>query len=134
MIQEPFFKRARTPRSVYLGLSAVLLVSACASTPVSPTADLQSAEQAIAAADQARIADSNSPELSEAREKLAAARVAERAEHMSSADRLALEARADAELASANSQASKDQAVNDQIIKGTGTLSQEMQRNKGSTP
>ena len=110
----------------------IALASACASTPPAPTADLQSAAQAIATADQARIPDTTAPELAEARDKLAAAQAAVAVQHMQEADRLALESRADAELASATSQASKDQSINDEIVQSTATLSQEMQRNKGT--
>jgi putative cell wall-binding protein len=109
-----------------------MLAFGCASTPP-PTADLQSAAQAIATADQARIPDTTVPELGEARDKLAAAHAAVAAQHMGEADRLALESRADAELASATSQASKEQAINDEIVQSTTTLSQEMQRNKGTS-
>ena len=115
-----------------IGVAATLLIGACASTPPAPTADLQSAAQAIATADQARIPDTTAPELGEAREKLTAAHAAVAAQHMEEADRLALESRADAELASATSQASKDQLINDEIVQSTATLSQEMQRNKGT--
>ncbi|MFZ3025012.1 MAG: hypothetical protein WA050_13320, partial [Pseudomonas sp.] len=50
------------------GLSvALLLISACAATPIAPTAELQAAESAIKAAEQARVADYASPDLAEAR-------------------------------------------------------------------
>jgi len=42
-----------------------------------------------------------------------------------------LAGRVDAELATAQASATKDQAVNDEMIKSTQTLSQEMQRNSG---
>jgi hypothetical protein len=50
---------------------------------------------------------------------------------MDDAERLAKESRVDAELATAQASATKDQAVNDEMIKSTQTLSQEMQRNSG---
>jgi hypothetical protein len=126
---------ARRPlwRPIAVALGGALLASACASTPPAPTADLQSAAQAIATADQARIADTTAPELGEARDKLSAAHSAVAVQHMQEADRLALESRADAELASARSEASKNQAINDEIVQSTATLSQEMQRNKGTS-
>jgi putative cell wall-binding protein len=120
-------------RPLTIAIGGALLASACASTPPAPTADLQSAAQAIATADQARIPDTTAPELGEARDKLAAAQAAVAEKHMEEADRLALESRADAELASATSQASKDQLINDEIVRSTSTLSQEMQRNKGTS-
>jgi len=50
---------------------------------------------------------------------------------MVDAERLAQESRTDAELATAQFQASKDQAVNDEMIRSTAVLSEEMQRNAG---
>jgi putative cell wall-binding protein len=132
MSQKPEMGHLPLWRSIAVGGAVIALASACASTPPAPTADLQSAAQAIATADQARIPDTTAPELAEARDKLAAAQAAVAVQHMQEADRLALESRADAELASATSQASKDQSINDEIVQSTATLSQEMQRNKGT--
>ncbi len=115
-----------------LAIGSVLAVAACATTPPEPTVAMKAAEQAIAAADRTRIADAASPELSEAREKLTAAQSAVQAEHMAEAERLALESRVDAELASAKNEAAKAQAVNDEIKQSTAALSQEMQRNTGA--
>lgn len=107
------------------------LFTACASTPPEPTVAMKAAEQAIAVADQNRVADTASPELREAREKLTAAQVAVRDKHMIEGERLAQESRADAELASARMEASKAKAVNEEIRSSTETLRQEMQRNSG---
>lgn len=60
------------------GLVAVLLLAACVSAP-EPTIAMNAAAQAIAAADRTRIIDSTSPELSEARDKMIAARAGENA-------------------------------------------------------
>jgi hypothetical protein len=114
-----------------LGLVAALLLGACASTPTEPTAALQAADQAITTADRARIPDQSSPELHEAREKLAAAQSAVRQNEMVRAERLAQEARVDAELASATMDAAKSKAVNDEMIHSDATLRQEMQRQPG---
>lgn len=108
-----------------------LFLSACASAPLPPTAALQAAESAIADADRARVADYALPELSEAREKLNAARVAVQDKEMTLALRLAQQSRLDAELASAKTELAKAQAVNDQMIKSIDTLEQEMQRKPG---
>lgn len=132
MREKPELSGLRQGLTLIIVLGGALMAGACASMPPAPTADLQSAEQAIATADQARIPDTSVPELGEAREKLTAAHAAVAAQHMDTADRLALESRADAELASATIQAGKDQAINDEIVQGTATLSQEMQRNKGT--
>ena len=95
---------------------------------------MSAARQAIAVADQAHIADTSSPELAEARGKLAAADAAIRTQHMHEAERLAQESRVDAELAFAQSVASSNQAVNDEMLRSTDTLSQEIKRNAGATP
>lgn len=111
--------------------AALLLLSSCASTPQPPTSELQAAEQAIASAERARVADYASVELSAARDKLSAARSAVQQEKMVQAQRLALQARADAELASALAEVAKARVVNEQMQKGTDTLKQEMQRKTG---
>jgi hypothetical protein len=116
-----------------IGLGGAVLLAACADTPP-PQVALSEARQAIAVADQAHISDASSPQLAEARTKLAAADSAVRAEHMGEAERLAQESRVDAELAFAQSSAQKNQAVNDEMLHSTNTLSDEMQRNAGSTP
>lgn len=118
-------------KSIGTALAALLLLSSCASTPQPPTSDMQAAEQAIESAERARVADYASVELSDARDKLSAARSAVREEKMVQAQRLAQQARADAELASARAEVAKARVVNEQMQKGTDTLKQEMQRNSG---
>lgn len=116
-----------------IALSA-LLFAGCASKPQPPTEQLQAAELAISTAEQARVADYASPELGEARDKLAAARNAVGKEEMGKAQRLAEQARVDAELATAKAAAAKAKAVNNELDKSIDTLKQEMQRNPGVTP
>ncbi len=124
--------RQRSSAIALSGLSAALLLCACASTPPAPLASLSAAKQAIADADQAHVADAAAPQLAEARDKLAAANTAVQSQHMVEAERLAQESSADAELASAQSAAIKNQAVNDEMQHSTQTLSQELQRNAGA--
>lgn len=108
------------------------VLAGCASTPKAPDQALQAAELAIANAEQARVADYASPELSEAREKLTAARVAVVEKEMVRAARLAEQSRADADLAIAKAQAAKAQEINDELDKNINTLQQELQRNSNS--
>jgi len=125
--------RLHRPNARLVSLGGALLLAACASTPP-PVVALSEAKQAIAAADQAHIADASSPELAEARNKLAAANAAVQAKNMAQGERLAQESRVDAELAFALSGAQKNQAVNDEMLHSTQTLSDEMQRNTGTKP
>ena len=126
-------KRLHRPTASLVGLGGVLLLAACASSPP-PVVALSEAKQAIAVADQAHITDASSPQLAEARAKLAAADTAVQAKQMAQAERLAHESRVDAELAFAQTNAQKNQTVNDEMLHSTQTLSEEMQRNTGSTP
>lgn len=132
MIQNPLIHRPHLLATAALGLAAALTLAACASAPTEPTVALKAAEQAIAAADQTRVADAASPELGEAREKLTAAHSAVAAKKMIEAERLAIESRADAELSSAKTENAKAMAVNEEIKQSTATLAQEMQRNAGA--
>ena len=125
--------RLHRPNARLVSLGGALLLAACASTPP-PVVALSEAKQAIAAADQAHIADASSPELAEARTKLAAANASVQAKNMAQGERLAQESRVDAELAFALSGAQKNQAVNDEMLHSTQTLSDEMQRNTGTKP
>jgi len=117
--------------TVTLGL---LMLSGCASTPQPPTQALQAAEMAITTAEQARVADYAAPELGEARQKLAAANAAVQAKNMTQAQRLAEQARVDAELAVARNDVGKAKIVNDEMKKSTDTIKTEMQRNPGVQP
>jgi len=127
----------KTKENIFLSLrlapiiAALVLINGCASTPQPPTSDLQAAEQAIASAERARVADYASVELSEARDKLSGARSAVQQEKMVQAQRLAQQAKADAELASAKAEVAKSRLVNEQMQKGTDTLKMEMQRKTG---
>ena len=127
-------QRHGSPWHLALPAIGIFLSAACASVPP-PTIALQAAEQAISNAEQARVADYASPELSAARQNLAAAHTAVKDEKMTLAERLAEQAKADAELATAKSAAAKAAVINDDMRKGNTTLKQEMQRNNsGVTP
>lgn len=122
-----------SPLLLATSLAGFLALSGCASPPIPPTQELQAAEAAITNAEQARVADYASPELGEARDKLIAARAAVQKEEMVKARRLALQARVDAELATAKADATKAKAVNDEMRKSTESMKQEMQRNTGAS-
>jgi hypothetical protein len=121
------------PGIVLGSATTLLLLSACASAPVPPTAALQAAEIAIANADQARVADYSIAELGEAREKLTAARSAVQKEDMVLAQRLAEQSLVDAQLALAKADVAKANTVNNEMKQSTRTLKQEMQRKSGDT-
>lgn len=114
---------------VVCSIVAQLLMSGCSSTPKAPTDALQAAELAIANAEQDRVADYASPELSQAREKLLNAKLAVEKEQMTRARWYAEESKASADLASARAAAAKAKAVNDELQKGNAVLEQELQRN-----
>jgi uncharacterized membrane protein len=123
------------PRVLFLRLLTVMagmfLLAACASTPEPPTEQLRAAQQAITTAEQARVADYASPELNEARLKLASANTAVAQKEMVLAQQLAEQSRVNAELASAKAEMLKAKAVNEEMQKSIDTLKQEMQRNTG---
>lgn len=123
------FSQLKISTLVTMAMASLLLV-ACASTPP-PTQQITAAEVAIAHAEQAQVADYASPELSAAREKLTAARAAVVKEDMKTAKRLAEQSALDADLAAAKLSAAKAKTVNDEMLKSTSVIKQEMQRNPG---
>ena len=114
-----------------LGFTGVLLLAGCASTPPVPTANLQAAQQAIAAAERSEASRYAPGELSEAHTKLAAADTAVSEKKMVVAEHFADQSRAEAELASAKTSAAKANAVNDEMQRSNGTLIDEMKRGSG---
>lgn len=111
--------------------AASILFVACSSNPQPPTQQITAAESAISHAEQARVADYASPELSEAREKLAAARDSVAKDEMTRAARYAEQAKLNADLAAAKADAAKAKAVNDELAKGTTAVKEELQRTPG---
>jgi len=114
-----------------LGITGVLVLAGCASTPPVPTAKLQAAQQAIAAAERSEASRYAPGELSEAHTKLTAADTAVTEKKMVVAEHFADQSRAEAELASAKTSAAKANAVNDEMKRSNSTLVDEMKRGSG---
>jgi hypothetical protein len=117
-----------------LGLTGMLLLAACASTPPAPLGNLQAAQQAIATAERGEGARYAPGELSEAHTKLALANTAITERKMVEAEHFADQSRAEAELASAKTSAAKANAVNDEMKRSNSTLVDEMKRTGGDKP
>lgn len=131
--RNPPARAHRGPRTrIVLAAAGLLVLAGCASVPAPPTEALQAAESAISSAEQARVADYASAELSTAREKLALANTAIQAEQMREAEYLAIESRSHAEVALARAEELKAKAVNDDMQQSIHTLKQEMQRATGA--
>jgi len=122
-------RTARLPLAA--AVTTVFALGACASTPPAPTARLQAAQQAISTAEQANAGKFAPNELGAARRRLASANEAVTAKKMVEAERFADQSRADAELASAKTTAVQAKAVNDEMLRSTSTLLEEMKRNSG---
>src|ERR1700734_2596145 len=106
-----------------LGLTAGLALAACASArppagrPPPPPGSLQDARHAIATAEQAEAGRYASEDLSQAREKIASADAAVSDKKMITAQHLAEESTADAELATAKTADIKANAVNNDMTR-----------------
>lgn len=120
-----------SPILIAMVAAGALTLVACATPPPPPSQALQAAESAIANAEQSRVADYASAELTTAREKLVAARTATRNDEMVQAERLAVESRVHAELAYAQAEEVKAKAVNDEMQRSIDTLKKEMDRATG---
>ena len=123
-----YLPRLRAP----LIVAGVLLLGACASTPPAPTSSLDAAKVAISNAERADAGHFAAGELTEARTRLASADTAVAQKHMVEADRLAQEARVEAELASARTDAMKAKAVNTDMQHSNSTLTEEIRRGEGA--
>jgi hypothetical protein len=111
----------------------LVLAAGCASTPPIPTTSLAAAQQAIGDANTVQAGKFAAAELDEARAKLNAANQAVNEEQMVAAERLAKEARAAAELASARTAVAKATAVNEEMRQSNATLVEEMRRRTGDS-
>jgi hypothetical protein len=110
-------------------LSAALLLGACASAPtLAPTSSLDAARTAISNAEKIDAGHYAGAELDAARQKLLSATRAVSENNMVIADRLAQEARVEAELAAARTESRKADEVNRELIKGAEALAEELKR------
>jgi len=112
-------------------MATALLIGACASAPVAPTSSLDAARTAIANAERANAGSFAAAELDVARQKLIRADRAageNTQKSMALADRLAQEARVEAELAAARTESAKAAAVNRELSLGADALTDELKR------
>ena len=117
--------------STAAGITGLLVLCACASTPPAPTASLQEARHAIGTAEQAEAGRYAPGDLNDARANLASADNAVTAQRMYAAQRLAEESTADAELATAKTADIKANDVNTEMKRSTAILIDELQRSSG---
>ncbi|RRQ21341.1 DUF4398 domain-containing protein [Thiohalobacter thiocyanaticus] len=107
---------------------AFVLLSACASAPLAPTASLNAAREAIASAEQAGARQYAGAELDEAQQKLIKAEGYVNNEKMIDAERFAQQSLVAAELASARTEAAKAEEINREMGRGADALIEEMRR------
>ena len=101
MLRQAISVKAIRASPFYIALAAagLLALAGCATPPVPPTEALQAAESATSNAEQARVADYASAELTMARQKLARANTAARNDQMVQTEYLAIESRTHAGVA-----------------------------------
>ncbi|MCL1091663.1 DUF4398 domain-containing protein [Shewanella profunda] len=105
-----------------------IAISGCSSSPLAKTAEMERAERTIARVEQARAGQYASNELAQARQKLQAANGALLKKDTVNADRYAVEASLDAELALARAELAQANSVNDEMKNNISILQQEMLR------
>jgi len=110
---------------------AMLLLAGCATAPIAPTAALNESKLAIQVAEKDDASHYAGAELDEARQKLILADQAVASEDMIMAERFAQESTVTAKLAAARTEATKAEAVNEEMIRGADALIEEMQRTGG---
>lgn len=107
-------------------------MTGCSSSPLAKTAEMERAERTIDRVEQARAGQYASNELAQAKQKLQAANNALLEKDTVSADRYAIEATLDAELAQARAELAQANSVNDEMKNNISILQQEMlRRTKG---
>jgi putative cell wall-binding protein len=106
----------------------MLLFAGCATTPMPPTAALNEAQVAIQTAEKDDASHYAASELNQARQKLKQADAAVVSENMKLAERLAQESTVTAQLATARTEVTKAEAINEEMSRGTKALIEEMNR------
>jgi hypothetical protein len=114
-------------------VAALAAMMACASSPLAPEGALQAARQAIVAAEGMDAGHSAPGDLGEARSKLAAANAAVDGRKMITAERLAVQSKAAADLASARTVSVKALAVNADMKSSNAALLEELNRKTGES-
>lgn len=113
-------------------LSSLVLMGACASSTPIPSPAMNAARTAITQAERADASRYAGAELATARQRLAAADAAANARDMTKALHFAEQAKVEAELAHARSEAAKAAAINAEMQRNADILLDELQR-KGGT-
>lgn len=116
-------------RAAVAGLLAAMLLGACATAELPPTAEIAAANAAITQAEGAGAQTSAPVELLAAREKLGKIEAAMREERFADARRLADAAEADAQLADRKARAVKARNAADELARSNELLRRETERN-----
>jgi uncharacterized protein (DUF58 family) len=123
----PFWPRLPIWRWFLAG-GLLVLMAACSSSPIATTAEMLRAERTIARAEQDRVGQYAASELAEARLKMQASRSSLLLRDVVKADRYAVQASLDAELAVARADLAKANKVNEEMANSQSILQQEMLR------
>lgn len=123
----PFWPRLPIWRWFTAGVIALILI-ACSNSPLPMTDEMLRADRTIARAEQDRVGQFAASELAQARQKMQSARSALLLRDVVNADRFAMQATLDAELAVARADLAKANRVNDEMNNSQDILQQEMLR------
>ena len=110
------------------------ILAACSTTPSPPGSSYVAAQVAVANAEKMPVHTFGSQELTVARQRLEASRLASLDNEPELAEMLAIEAQVSADLAVAKTTLGRTSTMNQQMQKQSDVIRQEMQRNKKVTP
>ena len=117
---------------LFCGAAALLTLAACASDKTPATADVAVSRAAVANATSAGAADLAPAEMQSAREKLMRANQALAAKDYKTAQDLATQASADAQLAQSKANSTKATAAADELQQSIRTLREELNRSNAN--